>query len=176
MADEPAISIHTKETMTAPPSPEPAPPAPVPGPVGAIRRSASWFYWIAGLSLINVLTMASGSGYSMVLGTGISQITQRLAQTYWETGAAAPALALYTFTLLFIASFVFFGRKASQPMVWPFIAGMVLYGIDSIVFIFSADYVGIGFHAFVLYMLYRGLAALLRLNRTQAATGVSSPE
>lgn len=131
----------------------------------AIRRSANWFYWIAGLSVANMVMQASGSNYSMVLGTGISQVSQAMAQSSWSGGATVPAVALFGLTALFVLAFVLLGWKAGQPRTWAFIAGMVLYGLDSAVFIFAGDWLGIGFHAFVLYMLYRGLALSLQLKR-----------
>jgi hypothetical protein len=133
----------------------------------AIRRSANWFYWIAGLSVINMVMMASGSGYSMILGSGISQISQAMAQAFWASGATVQALALYGFTVLFALLFLFFGWRANKFAIWAFIAGMVVYALDGVVFIVAADYIGIAFHGFVLYMLYRGLGILLRLKNAQ---------
>lgn len=133
----------------------------------AVRRSAAWFYWVAGLSVVNMIMMATGSNYSMVLGSGLTQLSQSMAQSFWAEGDTPPAMALYALTLLFPLVFVFFGWKAGKLVVWPFIVGMVLYALDSLVFVLASDWVGIGFHVFVLFMLYRGLSNLRLLHQAR---------
>lgn len=39
-----------------------------------LNSGAGWFYWIAGLSLLNSIIMLSGSDLYFVIGLGITQI------------------------------------------------------------------------------------------------------
>src|SRR5262245_48337378 len=43
------------------------------------RRFANGFFWIAGLSLINMFAIATDSGFAMVLGLGVTQLMQAFA-------------------------------------------------------------------------------------------------
>lgn len=45
---------------------------------------------------------------------------------------------------------------------------MVVYGLDGLIFLLVQDWLALAFHAFVLYSIYRGLAANLKLSGLQA--------
>src|SRR6266516_3067348 len=45
-----------------------------------LKGGGSWFYWIAGLTLVNAVMALSGSGTRFILGLGLTQIFDKLAQ------------------------------------------------------------------------------------------------
>jgi len=123
------------------------------------RRFANGFFWIAGLSLINMITMAMATGSRVVffLGLGVTQDFQLAALTMdddvftliaYLVGGGATAL------------FIFLGLRARQIKRWPFILGMSLYALDSLVFLVDQQYISFGFHMFWLLFLSIGLQAV----------------
>ena len=143
-----------------------------PGPVAAPRAAdpvlekqlkggGSWFYWISGLSLVNSAIALSGSGTRFILGLGITQIFDELAQGMRSGAGLAVAVVL---DLLAAAVFVFFGVFANKRHTWSFIVGMALYALDGLIYLIAQDWLGVGFHAFVLFCLFRGFKACRALN------------
>ncbi len=143
-----------------------------PAPVAAARASdpvlekqlkggGSWFYWIAGLSLVNTVIALSGSGTRFILGLGITQMFDELAQGMGSGAGLAVAVVL---DLLAAAVFVFFGVFANKRHTWSFIVGMALYALDGLIYLIAQDWLGVGFHAFVLFCLFRGFKACRALN------------
>ena len=50
---------------------------------------ANWFYWIAGLSVINSVIILAGGGWGFVVGLGITQFIDAIATVVVaETGAS----------------------------------------------------------------------------------------
>src|SRR5688572_28411552 len=44
-----------------------------------LKSGASWFYWIAGLSIINSIAALSGAGWGFIVGLGVTQIVDEFA-------------------------------------------------------------------------------------------------
>ncbi|HMK29668.1 MAG TPA: hypothetical protein VK473_08305 [Terriglobales bacterium] len=135
-----------------------------------VKAGASWFYWIAALSLVNTVVVLSGSRWHFILGLGITQIVDALAR---KVGSVAylPAVMI---DLVVAGLFVFFGIFATKPKKWAFVVGMAVYGFDCLLFVVGRDFLGIAFHCFALYQIYRGMAALENLPKLQPAGVVSS--
>ncbi len=126
-----------------------------------LKGGGSWFYWIAGLSLVNSVIALSGSGTRFILGLGITQIFDELAKGMGSGAGLAVAAVL---DLLASAVFVFFGVFANKRHTWSFIVGMALYALDGLIYLIAQDWLGVGFHAFVLFCLFRGFKACRALN------------
>ena len=126
-----------------------------------LKGGGSWFYWIAGLSLVNSVLALSGSGTRFILGLGITQIFDELAQGMGSGAGRAVAVVL---DLLAAAVFVFFGVFANKRHTWSFIVGMALYALDGLIYVIAQEWLGVGFHAFVLFCLFRGFKACRELN------------
>src|SRR5713226_3450189 len=109
-----------------------------------VQSGANWFFWIAGLSLINSFSSFSGSKFRFIMGLGVTQITDSLAG-----GSASPAAL--AFALMVAGLLVGFGLLASGGRDWAFILGMILYGLDSLIFVVAKDVISIGFHLLALY-------------------------
>lgn len=124
-----------------------------------LKSGASWFYWIAGLSLINTIAAFSGSDWRFIVGLGITQVFDALGN---EFGGAGKVIVLLLD--LFVAGmFIAFGVFANKGHLWAFITGMVLFALDGILFVLAQEWIGVAFHAFVLYCFFRGMQACREL-------------
>jgi hypothetical protein len=132
-------------------------------PTAQLRSGASWFYWIAGLSLINSIAAFSGSTWRFIIGLGITQIID-LFGSHLETGGKVVALAL---DLCVAGLFILFGFLGHKGYAWAFLVGMVLFALDGLIFLLAQDWLGVGFHALVLWWLFRGFGACRQLNASR---------
>ncbi|HSA92971.1 MAG TPA: hypothetical protein VLE48_08170 [Terriglobales bacterium] len=129
------------------------------------KSGANWFFWIGGLSLINTIVGLTGAQWGFIIGLGITQLVDAIAQ---GTGAVGTVAAVVV-DLFVVGVFVLFGVCARKMQTWAFVVGMVLYALDGLLFLLAMDFLGIGFHAFALYQIYRGLAARNELSEAPAA-------
>jgi hypothetical protein len=164
----PAFGPIPAAPPTAPaPVPTAARPAP-PSPAAAddkrerllrLRRSgALWFYWVAGLSVVNSLASLTGQQWRFILGLGITQLADALAV---HSGRGVGAVAVMDAVI--VGGFVLLGRFAERGRVWAFAVGAVIYALDGLIFVGLRDWIGVAFHVFVLVMTVRGLDAARRL-------------
>jgi hypothetical protein len=128
--------------------------------LATIRSSATWFWWIAGLSIANSAALITHQKYSLIIGLGATQIADGVAAVALRqtTGGATIAVkAIYAIIVLGAAGFFYLmGAKAREARLWAFRIGMLAYALDGCIFIFVQDWVSAGFHAFVLFMLWGG--------------------
>jgi len=148
----PAPAATTPGIITAP--------AAAPGMIDAataarLKSGASWFYWIAGLSLINSFVAFSGSDWRFILGLGITQIFDAIGAEF----DGVSKFVVLLLDLLVAGMFILFGVFANKAHLWAFITGMVLFTLDGVIFLLAQDWLGVGFHAFVLYCFFRGMQA-----------------
>ncbi len=125
---------------------------------GQRRSGGQWFYWVAGLSLINAVLALAGQEWRFILGLGVTQLVQELAQQSGGAGTKAGLVGLAV-----IGIFAFLGQRAVQGHRWGFVVGMALYALDGVIFLLIPDWAGVGFHAFALVMILRGYLAARRL-------------
>lgn len=147
---------------------ESAPPQAMPAPVTADARlealerqrgsGGRWLYWIAGLTLINSALALAGQHWRFIIGLGFTQMADALAARS-STGWMGAALV----DLVLMAGFVLLGHCAVRGQLWAFLLGIALYALDGLLFVVVRDWVGVGFHAFVLVMLFRGFRAARQL-------------
>ena len=71
--------------------------------VAQLKSGASWFYWIAGLSLINSISAASGSSWRFIVGLGITQIFDEFGN-HMGTGGRWVALRWICWLQVFLCS------------------------------------------------------------------------
>src|SRR5215467_594743 len=64
--------------------------------VARTQSGANWFFWIAGLSLVNSVILMVGGKWSFLAGLGVTQIIDALAGALSDKlGAGATAFALF---------------------------------------------------------------------------------
>jgi len=122
------------------------------------RSGGQWFYWVAGLSLINSVLALTGQEWHFILGLGVTQLVQELSQQSGAAGLKAGLVGLGV-----IGLFTVLGHRAVQGYRWAFVLGMTLFALDGVIFLLVQDWVGVGFHVFALVMILRGYSAARRL-------------
>src|SRR5512133_2708123 len=148
IAPAPALATTAPLSTAAPANALPAPAL----AAAQTRSGGSWFYWIAGLSLINSISAFLGTSWRFIVGLGLTQLFDAAGK-----GMGSSGKVIVLVLDLFVAGlFVLFGVFAVKGHLWAFIIGMVLFTLDALVFLLVQDWIGVGFHAFVLYCLFRG--------------------
>jgi hypothetical protein len=123
------------------------------------KSGGSWFYWVAALSLINSIAAFSGSSWRFIIGLGITQVFDALGSSL----AGGGKLVVLGLDLLVAGFVVLLGVFAVKGHGWAFIVGMVLFALDGLVFLLVRDWIGVGFHAFILWCLFRGFSGCRQL-------------
>jgi hypothetical protein len=134
---------------------------------GRMRSGINWFYWIAGLSLINSGAYLFGLTISFVIGLGLTQLVDGVFTGLTrELGPGTEWLrAVGMFIDLCVAGvFVLIGYLGRKRMRWPVILGLVVYALDAILLLAFKDYFGAAFHAWALFAIWTGLKAMRQLD------------
>ena len=124
------------------------------------KNGASWFYWIAGLSLINTVTLLADSQWNFPVGLGVTQIIDAIAVGLQTSFGKTPVYIALVLDILIAGVFVLFGKLANRKSNAAFILGMVIYSLDAIIILLFKDYVGFGFHVFALIFIFQGYKAI----------------
>lgn len=130
------------------------------------KGGANWFYWIAGLSVVNSVISLLQGGLGFIFGLGVTQIVDAIgAAIVQEQGDGTGLIRIIALGgSVFVAGFfVLFGWRANQGLGWAFLIGMVLYALDGLLFLLVQDWLSLGFHGFALYAMFKGYTALRRL-------------
>ncbi|WP_397571644.1 hypothetical protein [Schlesneria sp. T3-172] len=133
---------------------------------------ASWFFWIAGLSLVNSAISHFGGEVHFIVGLAVTAIVDAIAS---EVGQAEPGLAT-AFKMIAIgisvvvaAASIGFGLLAMKRFLWIFAAGMFLYLLDGLIYLAFGDLLSAAFHGYALYCMLLGFNAYRQLNKLEAA-------
>jgi hypothetical protein len=121
-----------------------------------VLSGARWFYWIAGLSLVNSIVVIAGGQFHFVVGLGITSVVDGLAKAAGGAGTVLDLVINGTVAGVFFL----FGSLASKSHKWAFIVGMVLYGLDALILLAFKDVLSVAFHAYALFAISRGLMAV----------------
>ena len=122
-----------------------------------MRAGAKWFYWIAALSLVNSLVVIFGGQFHFVVGLGITSIVDALAK---GIGSSAGIVLALIINGTVAGIFFLFGGFAVKAHKWAFIAGVVLYALDGLILLAAVDILSVGFHAYAIFGIVRGLMAV----------------
>jgi hypothetical protein len=133
------------------------------------HAGANTFYWIAALSVINTIAYVTGADFSFMIGLGFTQVITGLAVGMAE-GVSGDAVMIIkavgiVLSLAVAGLFVGAGILANRRHKWSFIAGMVLYGLDGLIFLLFKDYFPLIFHLVMLFYVFAGFSALNKLNK-----------
>jgi hypothetical protein len=133
----------------------------------AFLSGANWFFWIAGLSLVNSVIILFNGEWSFIIGLGATQVVDGIASVVAEEAEGNSLLLVRAVALVldvFIALvFVLFGWLARKRMAAAFIVGMLVYFCDGLIFLLVQDWMSIGFHGFALFWIFGGLSAMKKL-------------
>jgi hypothetical protein len=143
-----------------------------------VRGSGTWFWWIAALSVVNSLAVILDLKYGMALGLGFTSIIDALFSFGADGEAVLPGVSSRLVQLALVgavaAGFYALGRAARHYSAAAFLWGMGLYALDAAIFALARDWIGVGFHAFVLFMLWGGYSILRSAQRQAPAEFAAS--
>ena len=135
------------------------------------RRGTDWFFWIAGLSLINTVINLVGGQLSFVTGLGIMQLIDGLTIGFAKNASANGGLVIhvigFAINALIALMFVLAGFLSRKRYRWIVIAGMLIYALDGLVFILFQDWIPLLFHGWALWGLWNGLKAINDLKKLE---------
>jgi hypothetical protein len=124
---------------------------------GNIKRGASWFDWIAALSVVNAV-LATMGGWVFLAGLGITTRAFRFGAARGNSGLAIG------FIVTLIAAGVFFllGYFAKQGQQWALVLGISVYALDAVLLLADAPqaWLMIAFHAYALFMIAKTFPAI----------------
>ena len=120
------------------------------------NRMYQWFFLIGFLSVINTVILAAKSTVHFIFGLGITQIIDTLSFTTFENYKAV----VLVFSFLISGIFIALGYFAKANLKWAYLTGLVLYGLDTTIFVYSNDWLSAAFHIFVLIAIIRGYISL----------------
>lgn len=134
------------------------------------KSGASWFYWIAALSLVNSAITLFGSTWGFIAGLGVTQAVDGVV------GAADPGARWMAFAvnLVLAGACAGMGVLANRNSK-AYLTGMILYGADSLLFLLVQDWLGLGFHGLVLFFMLSGFQARRELDRLAVAQPAQLP-
>jgi hypothetical protein len=131
------------------------------------QSGANWFYWVAGLSLVNSVIALVGGGVSFVVGLGVTGIADAIA---FHIAKENPEMSLiakggaFGFSLLASAVVVGFGWMSNKRIIPIFALGMALYLLDGLLYVLLQQWMCVAFHAFALFSMLQGLIAYRKLS------------
>ena len=144
-----------------------------------MKRGANNFYWIAALSVINSILPMTGSGTYFVIGLAVTLMvdgmTIGLSESLPDVSVIVKIIGL-VLSILIAGVFALFGFFASQGRRWAFLVGMVLYGLDGLIMLAFADWIGVLFHGFFLWGLFGGWRALGELQKMSSQKQTDFPQ
>jgi hypothetical protein len=110
-----------------------------------IERAAEWFYWVAGLALVDYC-VTEFTGWSTQTGLGITQLARAHARP--------DSLGI---TLLAAACLAGLGYFARRSAVWAFAVGYVAYTLDAAFLIKGQAWIALAFHVPPMLVFVGGL-------------------
>ncbi len=139
------------------------------------KNGANWFFWIAGLSVLNTVIIMVGGELSFIVGLGITQIFDALAYSFKHNSGVNLDFVFITLSLLVAGIFVLFGYLARNKNSGIYITGMILYFLDGLIFLLIGDWLSLGFHVFVIFSLFSGVKALKSLKEKERGANLPPP-
>jgi len=130
-------------------APSPSQVAPV-NPI--VQSAARWFWWIAGLSLVNIVLFQSGSHANFVVGLGITAVSDVVFASNKAIGFVIDALA--------VGFFVWMGALGSRGKLWAFYVGLAVYTLDALIYLSLKDWMPVAFHALAIFFIMKGVLSL----------------
>lgn len=130
-----------------------------------VQSAARWFWWIAGLSLVNAVLFYSGSEVNFVVGLGMTTLASML---FADNLPVALGLAGLT-----IGFYVLMGWQAQRPRLWAFYLGVLVYALDALIYMKIEDWMSVGFHGLAIFFIAKGIVRAHELGRAAPAAAAT---
>lgn len=145
-----------------------------------IRNGANWFFWIAGLSLINTIVFLFGGSFTFVIGLGATQIIDGFMSALsiqLGTGWSIVRLIGFIVDAIVAGIFIVFGFLGRKRFRVAIIIGMIVYALDGVILLLFKDFLGTAFHAFALFGIggsIKSISELVNLEKTGIGESIDS--
>ena len=107
--------------------------------------------------MVNSLIYLSGHDWAFVAGLAMTQIIEGFFGALADvSGISAIRFLGAALDFSFAGLFVFFGYFARRGATWAFLLGMILYGLDGLIYWMLGSFIGVLIHGFALYSLFKG--------------------
>jgi len=126
-----------------------------------MRAGAGWLMAVAIFSVVNSVLMMFDAKLHFIVGLGITQIADGVG----KAGGTAGGVAGLVITLIAAGVFLLFWKFAREGQQWAFLIGMILYGLDGLIFLGLRLWLDLAFHALAIFKLYKGFQALKALHQ-----------
>ena len=122
----------------------------------------SWFFWIAGLSLINLIYAILDQDYFMVAGLGLDSVLAGYISTSEEQFNSIQLYLGFAFVAFFLVS----GCWARTNNIFAVGIATAIYAVDTVIFAtYYFDFVSLLFHLWATVSLIIGGVLMSKLNR-----------
>ena len=143
------------------------------------RSGARWFFWIAGLSLLNSIVFRMEGQVSFLFGLGVTQIVDGINRAIIDQGLFKNANMVSGLTMVVIlllsGLYVVFGLLTRRKKKWAFFVGTILYVLDGLILVLGKDYISAAFHIYILFSLIRGWKAIQDLRNIKELSDMEPP-
>lgn len=139
------------------------------------RSGASWFYWVAALSLLNSVVALFNGEWGFAFGLGFTQLVDAVAAAAIADApdmAVAGRLVSFGVNLVILSVVALMGWLAHKRKSWVFVVGLVIYLFDAMLFLLVGDFLGLAFHGWVFVAVISGLFACRKLKALEAPAAV----
>jgi hypothetical protein len=125
-----------------------------------MHRGANWFYWIAGLSLVNSVIFAAGGHLSFIVGLCYTQIIDAFSDAIVTGGGPGFIRWLaVAFNVGIVLVFALIGYYSHRAFKAAFLIGITIYAVDALLWLFFGGWLEIAFHVYALVWIVRGFMA-----------------
>jgi hypothetical protein len=136
-----------------------------------MRQGATWFFFIAALTLVNAVLFFMSSDRRFVIGTGITDVANVIGAN--DITGVTGTIVAGIFDAVVIAGFAGLGLLARRGISWAFLVGMVVYALDGLLLAWLTDWLSVVFHALALFYLFRGFQASRQLAAAAGPPSIS---
>lgn len=139
-----------------------------------MRRGAGWFLTIAVLSGINSILQIVDAKIRFIFGLGITQVVDAVGKGAGQNGM----FITIAVDGVFIVMLILCSRWAKAGSQGAFLGGMIAYALDGVLLLVFSMWLDAAVHAYALYMMWQGYAAVRELAQMQMAVqpGLSQPK
>lgn len=126
-----------------------------------ISGGTSWFLWIGIISALNIIALIFRQNVNFVSGLGINYVILGIMDGLNRALGVDLMTLGYVLSFLVCGLFILIWRKSKQQNKNYYLTGLIIYGIDTLFFLYPIQWYSLGFHVLALFGLYSGYRALL---------------
>lgn len=126
-----------------------------------IEGGTGFFSAIALFSIINMIIFLVGANIRFIIGLGITDLIAAIGMQSFQGNSTATIVVIIA-DLTIAAFFFACGVFLKKHVTWLPVIGAIVYIIDGALLFFIRDFLSLAFHAYALFFIIRGIAALVK--------------